>query len=38
VLRGDTARPPDTKVLADDPVRQFPVVVDGVAVPPPPLA
>lgn len=37
VLRGDTSRPPESRVPADDPIRQFPVVVDGVAVAPPPL-
>ncbi len=29
ILRGDTSGPPTATAAADDPVRQFPVVVDG---------
>jgi ectoine hydroxylase-related dioxygenase (phytanoyl-CoA dioxygenase family) len=37
VLRGDPAGAPEPGPFADDPVRQFPLLVDGSPVAPPPL-
>ncbi|MEI7593662.1 MAG: phytanoyl-CoA dioxygenase family protein [Actinomycetes bacterium] len=36
-LTGDITDPPTASALADDPVRQFPILVDGKPVSPPPL-
>jgi phytanoyl-CoA hydroxylase len=37
-LRGDPREEPAERVLCDDPDRQYEILRDGVAVPPPPLA